>query len=304
MKIINITNHKKVSINTGAALGNFDGIHLGHQKLIKIMIDRSKELGLKSSLLLFEQHTKVTTDNSQPKIITTNEQKFKIAEDLGIDIVYIMKFDKDIMKLTAEEFVENIIVDKMNAKLLVVGFDYKFGHKALGNSETLLKLGRKYDIEVKVIEAIESDEVIIGSTEIRKLILEGNVYKANKFLGRPYSMTGRVITGKNRGNTLGFPTANIDVDPNHVIPKNGVYKTNTIYNGKSYLSATNIGFNPTFNEGVLKIETHILDFNKKIYGEDIEIEFIDFLREDIKFHSRDDLINQMNIDIDNIKNKY
>lgn len=304
MKIINITNHEKVNINTGAALGNFDGIHLGHQKLINTMINRSKELGLKSSLLLFDQHTKVTTDNNQPKIITTNEQKFKIAEKLGIDIVYVMKFDKDVMKLTAEEFVKDVIVDKMNSKLIVVGFDYKFGHKALGNSETLLDLGRKYDIEVNIIEAIQSDEEIIGSTEIRNLILEGNVCKAKKFLGRPYSIIGKVIPGKNRGHTLGFPTANIDVDLNHVIPKNGVYKTNTIYRGKSYLSATNIGFNPTFDEGFLKIETHILDFNKRIYGENIEIQFIDFLRDDIKFNSRDDLINQMNIDIDNIKNKY
>lgn len=304
MKIINISNHKKVNFNTGVALGNFDGIHLGHQKLINIMINRSREMGLKSSLLLFEQHTKVTTDNNQPKIITTNEKKFKIAEELGIDIVYNMKFDKDVMILSPEEFVKNIIVDKMNSKLLVIGFDYKFGHKALGNSETLLKLGKKYDIEVKVIEAIQSDEEIIGSTEIRKLILEGNITKANKFLGRPYSILGKVIPGKSRGKTLGFPTANIEVDLIHVIPKNGVYKTNTIFNGKSYLSATNIGYNPTFEDGILKIETHILDFDKTIYDENIEIEFIDFLRDDIKFSNKEDLIKQMNMDINRIKNKY
>ena len=302
MEIINISNHNNIEFNTGVALGNFDGIHLGHQKLINTMINRSKELGYKSSLLLFDKHTKVTTDNNQPKIITTNEQKFKIAEQLGIDIVYMMKFDKSTMLLSAEEFVKDIIIDKMNSKLIVVGFDYKFGHKALGNSETMLKLGEKYDVEVKVIEAIQSNEEVIGSTEIRELILEGNIIKANKFLGRSYSIMGKVIPGKNRGNTLGFPTANIDVDPNLVIPKNGVYKTKTILNGKSYLSATNIGYNPTFEEDILKIETHILDFNERIYGQNIEIEFIDFLRDDIKFKNKDDLISQMNIDIAKIKN--
>lgn len=301
MEIINISDHKKINFNTGVALGNFDGIHLGHQNLINTMINRSKELGLKSSLLLFDKHTKATTDNNQPKIITTNEKKFKIAEKLGIDIIYIMKFDKNIMKLSAEEFVKDIIIDKMNSKLLVVGFDYRFGYNALGNSQTLLELGKKYDIEVEIIEAIQNNEEIIGSTEIRNLIMEGNITKANKFLGRPYSIIGKVIPGKNRGNKLGFPTANINVDLNHVIPKNGVYKTNTILNGISYLSATNIGYNPTFNENMLKIETYILDFNKKIYGENIEIEFINFLRNDIKFQNKDDLIKQMKIDIENIK---
>ena len=303
MEIINISSHDKVKFNTGVALGNFDGIHLGHQKLINVMISKSKELGLKSSLLLFEQHTKVTTDNNQPKIITSNKKKFKIAEELGIDIVYIMKFDESIMKLSPEEFLKDIIIDRMKSKLLVVGFDYKFGYKASGNFETLLELGKKYDIKVEVIKAIEKDDEIIGSTGIRRLIEEGNIKLANKFLGRPYAIIGKVIPGESRGRTLGFPTANIEVDTIHVIPKNGVYKTNTIFNQKSYLSATNIGFNPTFNENKLKIETHIIDFNEKIYGKNIEVEFIDFLRDDIKFNNKNDLIKQMNIDINNIKKK-
>lgn len=304
MEIINISNYNEVRFNTGVALGNFDGIHLGHQKLIKAMINRSRELGFKSSLLLFDKHTKIVTENNQPRIITTNEQKFKIAEGLGIDIVYVMNFDESVMKLSAEDFIKNVIIDKMNSKLLVVGFDYKFGYKASGNSKTLLSLGEKYDIEVEVLEAIQDNEEVIGSTEIRELIADGNIVKANKFLGRPYSITGKVIPGKNRGNKLGFPTANIGIGPNHVIPKNGVYRTNTILNNKSYLSATNIGYNPTFNEGVLKIETHILDFNQRIYDEVIEIQFLDFLRDDIKFDNQEDLINQMQIDIDRIKNLY
>lgn len=304
MEIINISDYNETRFSTGVALGNFDGIHLGHQKLINSMVTESKRLGLKSSLLLFKTHTRTITDDNQPKIITTNEQKFRIAKDLGVDIVYIMDFDKNVMKLSGEEFIKNIVIHKMNSKLLVVGFDYKFGYKASGDSNTLIELGKKYKMDVMVLEPISDQEEVIGSTEIRNLILEGNIVKANKFLGRPYSIIGKVINGSNRGNKLGFPTANIKTYSNMVIPKTGVYKTNTILNGKSYMSATNIGYNPTFNEKLLKIETHILDFNGNIYGDNIEVEFLDFLRDDIKFDNKDDLINQMNIDIEKIKNKY
>lgn len=304
MEIINISNYNETRFNTGVALGNFDGIHLGHQELINVMVKESKKLGLKSSLLLFKGHTRAIVGANQPKIITTNEQKFRIAKELGVDLVYIMDFDKSIMKLSGEEFIKNIVIDKMNSKLLVIGFDYKFGHKAYGNSNLLLELGKKHNIEVRVLEAITNDGEIIGSTEIRNLIAKGNISKANTFLGRPYSIVGTVIQGSNRGNKLGFPTANIKTDSNIVIPKSGVYKTNTILNGQTYMSATNIGYNPTFSEEIFKIESHILDFNQDIYGESIEIEFLDFLRDDIKFKTKEDLIDQMNMDIKRIQNKH
>lgn len=304
MEIINISNYNEKRFHTGVALGNFDGIHLGHQKLISTMIKESRKLGLKSALLLFKRHTRTVTNNNQPKLITTNDEKLKIAEKLGIDIVYIMDFDKNIMNLSGEDFIKQVIVDRMNSKLLVVGFDYRFGHKASGDSNFLLKLGEKYNIEVKVVEAIVNNGEIIGSTKIRNLISEGKISKANKLLGRPFSISGKVINGSNRGNKLGFPTANIEIDPNHIIPKIGLYETNTIINGDTFISATNIGHNPTFSEDIFKIETHILDFNRNIYGDNIEIQFLDFLRDGIKFKSKEELINQMNLDIYNIKNKH
>lgn len=301
MEIIDLLNYNETRFNTAIALGNFDGIHIGHQQLIETMVSKSKKLGIKSSLLLFKSHTKAIIDNNKPKMITNNQQKFKIAENLGVDIIYLLDFDDKIMKLSGEEFVKNIIIDKMNGKLVVVGFDYRFGYKASGNAEYLMELGKKYGVDVIVVDPIYNANEVISSSIIRDLIANGNIVDASSMLGRPYSILGRVIPGKNRGTKLGFPTANIEPIDNYVIPKNGVYMTNTIVDNKKYLSATNIGYNPTFNEDVLKIETFILGFEGNIYGKTLEIEFIDFLRDDIKFQSKEALIDQMKMDIEMIK---
>jgi len=225
MEIIELSNYNETRFNTAIALGNFDGIHIGHQELIKTMISKSKELGIKSSLLLFKSHTKSIINNSKPKMITNNQQKFKIAKDLGVDIIYILNFDDKIMKLSGEDFIKDIIINKMNGKLLVVGFDYRFGYKASGDSKYLMKLGKDYNIGVIVLDPIYRDKDIISSSNIRSLIADGNISLSSKMLGRPYSIIGKVIPGKNRGNKLGFPTANIEPIDNYVIPKNGVYMT-------------------------------------------------------------------------------
>lgn len=301
MKIINLLNYKETIYNTALALGNFDGVHLGHQELIKVMVRKSKELGLKSSLLIFKTHPKNKVSNKKTKLITSNQQKFEIFKNLGVDIIYLLEFNDEIMKLTGGEFVKDIIINKTNGKLLVVGFDYKFGYKASGDSKYLLELGKEEGIDVVVLDPIYIDNILISSSSIRESIINGNINDVSKMLGRLYSIMGKVIPGKNRGNKLGFPTANLELIDDYVIPKNGVYFTKTILNNKEYISATNIGYNPTFNEQLLKIENHILDFNQNIYGESLEIKFIDFLREDIKFSNKEDLISQMKEDIDLIK---
>lgn len=304
MEIINLLNYNETRFDTSIALGNFDGIHIGHQELIKTMVSKSKELGLKTSLLLFKSHTKTIIDNSNTQMITNNEQKFNIAKDLGVDIIYLIDFDEKLMNLSAEEFVKNIIIDKMNGKLVVVGFDYRFGYKASGDSKYLSELGKKYDFDVIVLNPIYKDSKIVSSSTIRELISIGKMTETSKLLGRPFSIYGKVISGKNRGNKLGFPTANIKPSDNYIIPKSGVYMTNTIIGNKRYISATNIGYNPTFNENTLKIETHIIDFNENIYGEILNIEFIEFIRDDIKFDSVDDLVTQMKSDIEWINNRH
>ncbi|NLV88070.1 MAG: bifunctional riboflavin kinase/FAD synthetase [Tissierellia bacterium] len=304
MEIFDLLEYKEERFNTAIALGNFDGLHLGHRKLINAMVSRSREIGVKPSLLLFKNHTKTTINKNKPKIITNNEQKFRIAEELGIEIIYLIDFDENIMKLSGEEFVTNIILEKMNSKLVTVGFDYRFGYKASGDSNYLIELGKKYDFDVIVVEPVYVDNKVVSSSSIRELISVGKIEETTKKLGRPYSFLGKVIPGSNRGNKLGFPTANIELIDNYVVPKTGVYVTNTIIDNKRYISATNIGYNPTFNENVLKIETHILDFEDKIYGKIIEIEFLEFMRDDIKFDDPEDLIDQMRLDIELIKNRY
>lgn len=304
MEIFDLLEYNEKRFNTAVALGNFDGIHLGHQKLISSMVARSKEAGLKPSLLLFKNHTRKTINNNSPKIITINEQKFKLAESLGVEIIYLIDFDEKLMKLSGEEFVKNIILDKINAKLVTVGFDYRFGYKASGDVNYLNELASKYDFSVKVVEPVYVDNAIVSSSKIRELIANGKIGETIRNLGRPYSLIGKVVPGSNRGNKLGFPTANIELVDNYVIPKTGVYVTSTIIDNKKYISATNIGYNPTFNEDILKIETHILNFEGNIYGKTIEIEFIDFLRDDIKFDNSGDLIEQMKKDVELVRNAF
>ncbi|WP_159436058.1 bifunctional riboflavin kinase/FAD synthetase [Anaerosalibacter sp. Marseille-P3206] len=302
MNILTHESKEKVEHRTAVALGNFDGIHLGHQQLINIMTSESEKKGLMSSVLLFNNHTKsIISKESKPGILTSNEQKYRILESLGVQLIYTMKFNESIMKLSPEEFAMEILVEKMKANLVVVGFDYKFGYKAKGDAKYLRKLGIKYGFDVIVVDPVYDNDYIISSTFIRKLLKSGNIKEANKLLGRPYTIEGRVIGGKKRGRQMGFPTANLELLQNYLIPKFGVYKSKTIIDDIEYNSLTNIGKNPTFNNNMWSIESHILDFNKDIYGNRIYIKFLEYLREDKKFNTKEELINQMNLDIESIK---
>ena len=301
MEIIELSNYKETRFNTGTALGNFDGIHSGHQELIKSMVTQSEENNFIPSLLLFKKHTKTVINPEKQSIITNINQKIKIANKLGVEIVYLINFDEKFMQLTGEEFVKNIILERMNTKLITIGFDYKFGHKASGDSNYLIELGKKFDIKVNILPPVYSNKEIISSSNIRNLISLGKIKDATQILAREYSVIGKVISGDSRGTDLGFPTANIKLINNYVIPKSGVYMTNTIVDNKKYLSATSIGYNPTFNNNDLKVETNIIDFNQNIYGKTIEIKFIDFIRDNIKFSNIASLIKQMELDIEWIK---
>ncbi|QQY80693.1 riboflavin kinase/FMN adenylyltransferase [Keratinibaculum paraultunense] len=298
---LNLSN--KSEYKTAIALGNFDGVHIGHKYLIEDNIQKAIEMCLKPGVLLFKNHTKnVLKENSKSvPILTSNEQKLKILKNLGVEVVFTLNFNENIMKLSGEEFVDKIIIDLLNAKLVTVGFDYRFGYKAVGDCRYLKELGIKKGFKTNIIRPITIDNEIVSSTRIRQLLMEGNIKKANKFLGRYYTILGQVIKGSNRGTKLGFPTANINPIDNYIIPKNGVYKTITVLKDQQYLSLTNIGFNPTFNEKNFKVENHILNFNNNIYGKIIEIMFMDFIREDIKFDTTEKLIEQIKKDICYVK---
>ena len=304
MEIIEINNYRETRFGTVVALGNFDGVHKGHCDLIQTMTKYAKEHGLKSSLLVFDNHTKTVLTGKAPKIITSMDQKYKIFEKLQVELIYKMKFDEDVMKLLPEQFVQEILISKLNVKAVIVGFDYRFGHKASGDSKLLKEIGMKNNFEVIVIDPIYIDDQLVSSTKIRDLIQAGNIIEANKLLGRNYSLQGKVVPGKKLGNRLGFPTANIEPIGDYVIPKHGVYWTNTIIDDKSYLSATSVGENPTFKEDGLKIESHIIDFNEDIYGKTIQLEFIQYLREEIKFQSLEELKNKVKEDISRVKKGY
>lgn len=297
MEIINIENFQEDRFETAIALGNFDGVHIGHQKLIKEMVENAKAFGLKSSVLLFNNHTKTVLEGKGPKLITSLKQKYDLIESLGVEIIYTMTFNENIMKLSPEEFVNGILIEKLNCKAVAVGTDYRFGHKASGNANLLKELGIKFNFFVNIVSPMYVDDEIVSSTKIRGLISEGDIDMAKILLGRDYSIKGRVIHGKKMGSKLGFPTANIELSENYIIPKNGVYNTRTIINNKEYLSATSVGYNPTFSEDRLKIESHIIDFNENIYDKSIELVFIKYLRDEFKFDTIELLKEQMGKDI-------
>lgn len=301
MELIKIDNFNEDRFETAIALGNFDGVHLGHQSLIKKMISISNEEGLNSSVLLFENHTKSTIDGKGPSLITSKEQKYNLVHQLGVKTIYSMKFDEFIMKLTPEEFVTEILIKKLNAKAVVVGNDYRFGHKASGNAELLMELGIKHGLKIVIVDPLYVDGDIVSSTRIRHCILSGDVKGASKLLGRDYSILGKVVPGKKIGNKLGFPTANIEPLINFVLPKNGVYSTKTIVDGVKYISATSVGYNPTFRENSIKIESHIIGFAQDIYDMNIELVFVEYLRDEIKFESVELLKKQILLDINKVK---
>lgn len=304
MENIRLDNYSEDRFETAIALGNFDGVHIGHKNLILDMVNTAKEQGLQPSILLFDNHSKTVTTGKIPMCLTSLPQKKEMVKNLGVETIYSINFDENLMKLNPEEFVKDILMDKLNTKLVVVGFDYRFGHKASGNVEVLKELGSKYGFKVMVLKPVYINDIIVSSTKIRELIVEGNLDLANLMLDRDYQLVGRVIPGNKIGRTLGFPTANLELTDNYALPKYGVYRTKTIINDKTYLSATSIGHNPTFNSSKVKIECHIIDFEEKIYDQVISVDFIEYLREEIKFNNLDDLVKQISDDIKTVISRH
>lgn len=301
MIIIDMDKESFIKEDIAIALGNFDGLHIAHQSLILAMVKKAKEKGLKSSLLLFENHTSELVEyHNRPKLLMSNEDKYKILEELGVDIIYKLKFSEEIMKLRPEEFISDFLIERLNVKSITVGFDYRFGYKASGSSQDLERIASKYTIDVNLLEPISRGE-IVSSTRIREYLLNGDILKANEMLGRKYSIQGKVVPGEKRGRKLGFPTANVLIDEKYLLPKEGIYSTVVYINESPYLSGTNIGKNLTFHGDLIKIESFLLDFNEDIYGETIRIEFNEFIRSEIKFSTSKELVEQIGKDIAYIK---
>ena len=285
-------------------IGNFDGIHKGHQVLIKKTVDFAKENGIKSAAFTFANHPKNYFDPGSVKNIFGEEEKIELMEKFGIDYLINIPFEKFMTRVSPKTFVEDVLVNKIHVKKITVGHDFTFGRQKEGDTDTLSDLGKKYGFEVEVIEPIKEDNKRISSTYIRGLIEDGNMKDIPRYLGRNYSVKGEVIHGRANGRKIGFPTANIKLDQELVIPRRGIYASIIHIENKHYFGATNVGYNPTVNGRSLSVETHIIDFNKEIYGKRVKVEFLERIRDEVKFKSMEELKQQLCRDVSFVRANY
>ena len=280
-------------------LGTFDGVHKGHRKIISNLKSEAKRNNLRSIILTFFPHPRNIVSSEIIKSISTIDEKIKIFSDLGIDELIIQKFDKSFASMDAKEFIE-LLVDNLKIKKIIVGYNHRFGKNRSADINVLKDFSLKYDFEVLEIKAFEVENIKISSTKIRDAIQQGNIKLCNNYLGYNFNINGDVVKGKSIGKSLGFPTANIKiVEEYKIMPKNGVYLVRCFFEKEKLYGMMNIGFNPTFGSNDKTLEVNIFDFDKDLYGETIRIEFLNFIREEIKFENVELLQNQLIKDREN-----
>lgn len=285
--------------NAVITVGTFDGVHKGHQQIISKLNALAKKHNGESVLITFHPHPRfvLNPNDTSLKLINTLEEKISLLEHYGIDNLVVVPFTKAFSELSAEEYVTDFLLKNFNPKVITIGYDHHFGKGRKGNIDLLKMYQSEFDFEIERIEKEELDDITISSTKIRKALELGDVSLAFELMDHPYFITGKVVSGKQLGRTLGFPTANIEIAiPYKLIPKEGVYAVEVLIKNKSYKGMLNIGHKPTFNENQLSTEVHIFDFNEDIYNETISVNFISFLRAETKFESLEDLKAQLKID--------
>jgi len=282
-------------------IGNFDGVHLGHQALVTRSVEEARRRNEGSVILTFEPHPlKVLAPQRAPRLILAGEDKIEIFQDLGVDVLVNQRFDSSFARLDAETFVRQFVVDRLKAKKIWVGRDLRFGQGRKGSVEQLIDWGPKLGFEVSIVEPILLNGVRVSSSHIRRLVEEGRVDEASKSLGRYHFVSGTVVDGNRRGRGLGFPTANI-ASRTEVIPKNGIYATLFCIDNEQWQSVSSIGVNPTFGVGPRTVESYILDFDQDIYGQTVKVAFLKRLRDEIKFADIVGLIAQIHEDVKNAR---
>lgn len=272
--------------NAVATIGTFDGVHFGHQKIIKRLCELAKSTGGESVILTFFPHPRMIIDpeNQDLKLINTVDEKIKILAELGVDHLIITPFTRDFSNLSPAEYIKNILVDTIGIKQLIVGYDHRFGKDRKGGMQELEMFSRQFDYQIEEIAKQDIDDVAVSSTKIRKALLNGEVALAASYLGYHFSLHGRVIKGDKIGRTIGFPTANIFLEETYkLIPSDGIYAVTVDMGTESYKGMAYIGQRPTINGMTRNIEVNIFDFNKEIYGQNITMTFLEFLRHDVKF---------------------
>jgi riboflavin kinase/FMN adenylyltransferase len=284
--------------NPVLTIGNFDGVHRGHLALFERVKIRARAIGGVSVVMTFQPHpTKIMKPEKAPALITPTQQKLALISRTGIHTILCLPFDKTFAAISAEDFVRDILVDKIGVKELVVGYDYAFGRDRTGNIELLRRMGKDRGFLVHVAEPVLIGKRVVSSTSIRELVKAGELSEAKRLLGRDYQICGTVVKGRNRGGRLlGFPTANLEV-MDELTPKEGVYAVKVLIDDHMYDGVTSIGHNPTFGRGPLTIETHILDYSENLVGQTIRVNFIERLRAEKTFKSIEDLAHQIDLDI-------
>ncbi|MBA7500147.1 Bifunctional riboflavin kinase/FMN adenylyltransferase [subsurface metagenome] len=281
------------------ALGVFDGVHLGHQKLIKLTVDKAKKNDGISMVVNFDPHPDIIINpESNVFLLTTLEERISLIKDLGVDVFLIIKFNKVMSKMPPEDFISKILVDSLQAKELFVGFNYKFGFQGKGNPDILREYSKFYKFKTNILKPITANNTIISSTRIKDYIKSGEIKKAKKLLGHAITISGRVISGKGRGRKLlNFATANIETPSDKILPVNGVYLVEIKIDNKNYYGLMNIGVKPTFKESERTIEVHIINFNKKIYNKKVVVNILKKIREEKYFTHPSLLKKQIEDDI-------
>ncbi len=298
MKLFQSINNYLSSKKTIITIGTFDGIHIGHRKILNKIIQSAHEVNCESLVLTFFPHPRmILQEDSTVKLLNSMDEKIGLLQEIGIDNLIIHPFDKEFSQLTAEKFVKNILVDKLQIQKIIIGYDHRFGKNRTADINDLLHFGKKYRFEVEQISAQEIDAIAVSSTKIRNALAAGTISLANEYLGYNYYFSGIVVKGNQLGRTIGFPTANILIKEDYkLIPKKGVYLVKSIIKGDFVYGIMNIGIRPTLNGTNQTIEVHYLDFDEDLYEQQLTVEVLEFIRAEQKFDSLEILKNQIQKD--------
>jgi riboflavin kinase / FMN adenylyltransferase len=298
MEIIRVREKIYHDLNSpSVALGNFDGVHLGHQAILKKTISIAHEKGRDAVVYTFDPHPRVVL-NKAPEVpaITTASEKAEILEHFGVDVLILAEFSPEFASQTAHDFVQNILKEELGARNIMIGENYRFGSKRAGNADTLREMASEMGFKVHVIAPVTMGDKRVSSSRIREHLLQGEIRQANELLGREFTVEGRVVHGHHRGKKLGFPTANIKPDLK-LHPPQGVYAVYCRFGGKTLPGVMNIGHNPTFGNRKVSYEAHILDFDEDLYGETVKVYLVERLRSEMKFTGPDELKTQIALDV-------
>lgn len=298
MKLFHSINDFQSTKKTILTLGTFDGVHIGHKKILERITQNTENGKYESLVLTFFPHPRmVLQEKSEIRLLNTIDEKINLLEATGIENLVVHPFNESFSRLTAEEFVRTILVEKFQIQKIIIGHDHRFGRNRTANIDDLIAFGIEYGFEVEQISAEEIQDVSVSSTKIRKALNEGNMALANEYLGYSYFLNGTIVKGKQLGRTIGFPTANIQIEEDYkLIPKIGVYVVRAVVNNETVFGMMNIGFNPTVNGEKQTIEVHLFNFDKDIYDQKIEVSLLHYIREEQKFSSVDALKAQLDQD--------